>query len=233
MKGLNSWLQSAEGWLDLLMCDKKQWFARFLIFGFLLLSVGLLVTVIGFWFPPCDTQASGEHSGDGTSPATENKTCNFLTLQILGPLVSAVGIALLVIGCIRRKQNLIGSQEDAPLPAEQPDSLEPCQITIGETVVIFPPPPPAYFPDAPPLRNVGGSAQSTYSSPPSYYSTFNQRLQVPVSEGRRSAYSPGAGSIFTITIPSISMDSVCHFNDFYEPPPAYEKSDLDQRTSIS
>ncbi|MBN3294194.1 FCHO2 protein, partial [Polypterus senegalus] len=59
------------------------------------------------------------------------------------------------------------------------------------------------------------------------------RLQVAVSEGRRCAYSPGEGSIFTITIPSISMDSVCHFNDFYEPPPAYEKNDLDQITSIS
>ncbi|KAK6494897.1 transmembrane protein 171-like, partial [Huso huso] len=112
--------RSGQGAADLcLMCVQKHQYARILISGFLLVAVGLLVTVVGFWFPLC-------------SPKLEYKNCSFLPMQILGPVAVVVGLGLFITGCIKRKQNFNEMEENQALPEGLPNHSEPHHIIVGK-----------------------------------------------------------------------------------------------------
>ncbi|KAK1174233.1 transmembrane protein 171-like [Acipenser oxyrinchus oxyrinchus] len=193
-----------EGVADLcLMCVQKHQYARILISGFLLVAVGLLVTVVGFWFPLC-------------SPKLEYKNCSFLPMQIVGPVAVVVGLGLFITGCIRRKQNFNEMEENQPLPEGLPNHSGPHHIIVGDSVVIFPTPPPAYFTEAPPLRTGNhGDISIGYESPPPYYSTFNQRVGTSLGEEE---------SVYTIRVSRASIVGLpSHHSFFPELPPPYQK----------
>ncbi|XP_058862520.1 transmembrane protein 171-like [Acipenser ruthenus] len=196
--------RSGQGAADLcLMCVQKHQYARILISGFLLVAVGLLVTVVGFWFPLC-------------SPKLEYKNCSFLPMQILGPVAVVVGLGLLITGCIRRKQNFNEMEENQALPEGLPNHSEPHHIIVGDSVVIFPTPPPAYFTEAPPLRTGNhGNISIGYESPPPYYSTFNQRVGTGLGEEE---------SVYTIRVSRASIVGLPSHHSFLpELPPPYQK----------
>ncbi|MGH0176665.1 UNVERIFIED_CONTAM: hypothetical protein FKN15_073387 [Acipenser sinensis] len=181
----------------------KHQYARILISGFLLVAVGLLVTVVGFWFPLC-------------SPKLEYKNCSFLPMQILGPMAVVVGLGLFITGCIRRKQNFNEMEENQALPEGLPNHSEPHHIIVGDSVVIFPTPPPAYFTEAPPLRTGNhGNISIGYESPPPYYSTFNQRVGTGLGDEE---------SVYTIRVSRASIVGLPSHHSFLpELPPPYQK----------
>ncbi|XP_020374629.1 transmembrane protein 171 isoform X1 [Rhincodon typus] len=160
-----------------LSCSEQDTFARFLIFGILFCFSGVLLTMIGVWAITCP----GTKEGEGfnlTGKTNGNEKCKLLFLQIMGPVVTFIGICFLLIAHVKKKVTLNPEEECPSRSNQQPHRSGPCQIAIDNSVLVLPPPPP-YFPEPPPIVNdYNGICQPVPSdSPPSYYSVIYCRTQ--------------------------------------------------------
>ncbi|NWT24223.1 TM171 protein, partial [Cardinalis cardinalis] len=160
---------------SLVFCRGNCQFAQFLIFGFLFLTSGMLISILGIWVPGC---SPGWHmiqvNHTGTSD-TDLQGCGLLSLQILGPLIVLTGLSFFVIAHVKKKQNLYLNQESCE-SEQHPQSPESFQVTLGDAVMVFPPPPPPYFADpvSPTVTHcLMPSVLPTSENPPPYHSIFS------------------------------------------------------------
>ncbi|KAJ1209122.1 hypothetical protein NDU88_004500 [Pleurodeles waltl] len=201
------------------LCGENNQFAQFLIFGFLFLASGLLISVLGMWVPGCSTGSHHQQGNNTSTPNIEFQSCGLLSLQIMGPLIVLVGLSFFVVAHIKKKHiptpNEEESLEEQPAPASVP-----FQITVGDAVLAFPPPPPPYFaePHSPWSNSLNIRLQNG-ENPPSYSSIFNGRLSV-ISPDR--AEDRGPESVYTISVTSPS-DILPGPNYVSDPPPKYEE----------
>ncbi|XP_066472547.1 transmembrane protein 171 [Tiliqua scincoides] len=155
-------------------CRGNCQFAQFLIFGFLFLTSGMLISVLGIWIPGCSPGWHYQQFNVSNMSANEPQDCGFHSVQTMGPLIVLIGLCFFVIAHIKKKQTLNLIQESSANEDEQL-SPESFQVTVGDTVLVFPPPPPPYFAD-PPLQTitpcVGASDLPLNENPPPYHSTF-------------------------------------------------------------
>nr|XP_020854137.1 transmembrane protein 171 isoform X3 [Phascolarctos cinereus] len=161
------------------ICGESRQFAQFLIFGFLFLTSGLLISVLGIWVPGCNSGWPQTPFNDTDTSSAEPQACGFLSLQIMGPLIVLIGLCFFVMAHLKKRHNLSSSQDSSENEERWSQNNEPVQVTVGDAVIIFPPPPPPYF------LNVSTSTVTTQDSasnslplsenPPSYYSIFNYR----------------------------------------------------------
>ncbi|KAM4809093.1 transmembrane protein 171 [Rhinophrynus dorsalis] len=194
------------------LCGESRQFIQFVIFGFLFVTSGILISVLGVWIPGCN---GGSRPINGT--VTEYRNCGFLSLQIMGPLIVLIGLCFFAVAHIKKRHHFNegneSSVDEPPTPTD-----EPFHITVGDAVIIFPPPPPPYFADPFPtgVSNVSGSLARS-ERPPSYNSIFNIRAR---HTGQRSDRE----TIYTISLQSSSEG---HTNPHFlsEPPPKYEEKD--------
>ncbi|XP_068523411.1 transmembrane protein 171 isoform X1 [Anas acuta] len=162
----------------LVFCRGSCQFAQFLIFGFLFLTSGTLISILGIWVPGC---SPGWHSvllNQTHSSDVNLQGCGFLSLQILGPMIVFTGLCFFVIAHVK-KQNF-GLSEGSTESEEHPQSTESFQVTAVDATMVFPPPPPPYFADpmslsvTPCLMSSGFPASE---NPPPYESIFNDGAQ--------------------------------------------------------
>uniref|UniRef100_A0A8B9SWU7 Transmembrane protein 171 n=1 Tax=Anas platyrhynchos TaxID=8839 RepID=A0A8B9SWU7_ANAPL len=162
----------------LVFCRGSCQFAQFLIFGFLFLTSGTLISILGIWVPGC---SPGWHSvllNQTHSSDVNLQGCGFLSLQILGPMIVFTGLCFFVIAHVK-KQNF-GLSEGSIESEEHPQSTEYFQVTAVDATMVFPPPPPPYFADpmspsvTPCLMSSGFPASE---NPPPYESIFNDGAQ--------------------------------------------------------
>ncbi|XP_029430619.1 transmembrane protein 171 isoform X1 [Rhinatrema bivittatum] len=189
---------------SIFLCGESRQFAQFLIFGFLFLTSGILISILGVWVPGCNTQWQNQQFNSSSSSSVDLKGCGLLSLQIMGPLIVLVGLCFFVVAYIKKKHRQ-DSLQDEEL---QPQIQEPFHITVGDAVIIFPPPPPPYFADSGACN--GANGLPVHENPPPYSTIFNNgdHLDVPGSAGIR-----GQQHIYTISVPSSPP----------EPPPKYEE----------
>ncbi|CAH2296916.1 transmembrane 171 isoform X1 [Pelobates cultripes] len=195
------------------LCGESRQFIQFLIFGFLFVTSGILISVLGVWIPGCNITSQNVNGTEISS-----RSCGFLSLQIMGPLVVLIGLCFFAVAHIKKKHNLADSNDSIDDDDDiQTPTDEPFHITVGDTVIVFPPPPPPYFAgtsSATPRQGCGTMPMN--ENPPSYSSIFFRRTR---HEGRSSVRE----TIYTIPLPSHSADS----NAFcpLDPPPKYEEKD--------
>uniref|UniRef100_A0A8C9ABK9 Transmembrane protein 171 n=1 Tax=Prolemur simus TaxID=1328070 RepID=A0A8C9ABK9_PROSS len=217
------------------ICGESRQFAQCLVFGFLFLTSGMLISVLGIWVPGCGSDWAQEPLNDTDSADAEPQICGFLSLQILGPLTVLVGLCFFVVAHVKKRNNLNAGQDVPESEEGQTQSTEPVQVTVGDSVIIFPPPPPPYFPEssaaAGTLQSPGAHGLLPNESPPSYYSIFNHgRTPTPESQGTGS--ERGLESVYTISGTSSSSVTSHSPHLSSEPPPRYEEKD-NTATSLS
>ncbi|XP_043834568.1 transmembrane protein 171 [Dromiciops gliroides] len=175
------------------ICGESRQFAQFLIFGFLFLTSGMLISVLGIWVPGCNSGWPQQSFNDTETSSAESQACGFLSLQIMGPLIVLIGLCFFVVAHIKKRHNLSSSQ-DSSESEERRSQNEPVQVTVGDSVIIFPPPPPPYFSDVSTstvaTHNSASNSLPLSENPPSYYSIFNYRTQVPEVQGAASYRDP-------------------------------------------
>ncbi|XP_018413738.1 PREDICTED: transmembrane protein 171 [Nanorana parkeri] len=199
------------------LCGESRQFVQFLIFGFLFVTCGILISILGVWLPGC---GAGPPSQNGTGTETTYRNCGFLSLQIMGPLIVLIGLCFFVVAHIKKRNSSPDHNESIIDEEPQSPTDEPFQITVGDAVIIFPPPPPPYFAD--PLSP--GSGQGTplprSDNPPSYNSIFNIRSR-NIGQGNIQDQE----SIYTISLPSEPAE--VYTNPYFssDPPPKYEEKD--------
>uniref|UniRef100_G1KJ11 Transmembrane protein 171 n=1 Tax=Anolis carolinensis TaxID=28377 RepID=G1KJ11_ANOCA len=112
-------------------CRGNCQFAQFLVFGFLFLTSGMLISVLGIWIPGCSPgwryQQQFNHSN---TSSVELQDCGFHSVQTMGPLIVLIGLCFFVIAHIKKKQNVNLVQESSAHEEEQlnPDSFH---VTVG------------------------------------------------------------------------------------------------------
>ncbi|KAG8456466.1 hypothetical protein GDO86_002304 [Hymenochirus boettgeri] len=126
----------------LFFCGESRQFIQFLIFGFLFVTCGILISVLGVWIPGCSI---GIQNPNVNGTASDYKNCGFLSLQIMGPLIVMVGLSFFVLAHIKKRQNSSDGNDDSTEEESRAQGDEPFHITVGDSVIIFPPPPPPYF----------------------------------------------------------------------------------------
>ncbi|KAM7025552.1 transmembrane protein 171 isoform 2-T4 [Acridotheres tristis] len=160
---------------SLVFCRGNCQFAQFLIFGFLFLTSGMLISILGIWVPGCSPgwhMIQLNHTG---SSDLDLQGCGFLSLQIMGPLIVLTGLCFFVIAHVKKKQNLNLNQESCE-SEEHAHSPESFQVTVGDAVMVFPPPPPSYFADpmSPTVTHcLMSGVLPTSENPPPYHSVFS------------------------------------------------------------
>ncbi|XP_075118523.1 transmembrane protein 171 [Leptodactylus fuscus] len=203
----------------LFLFGESRQFFQCLVFGFLMVTCGILVSILGAWLPGCK-ESFPDQNVTGTS--SNARTCGLLSLQILGPVIILIGLGSLVMGHLKKKHGR--QSRDDPISEEEPQAPSDGRfhVTVGDTVIIFPSPPPPYFEE--PLSPEAGSDGATLprsENPPPYTSIYNLR-----------AYQNDGGSIegqectvYTIPLPSYSNE--CYSNVYFasDPPPKYEEKD--------
>ncbi|MEE6458642.1 hypothetical protein FKM82_000369 [Ascaphus truei] len=200
------------------LCGESRQFIQFLIFGFLFVTSGILLSILGVWVPGC---SSGWQNPNANGTSTEYRNCGFLSLQIMGPLIILVGLCFFVVAHIKKSHNFNESPESSIDDEQQIRTEEPLHITVGDAVIIFPPPPPPYFADPlSPAASNGGSALSRSDNPPSYNSIFNIRTCFNGQDGVRDRES-----IYTISLPSQSSEANANAYFSSDPPPKYEEKE--------
>ncbi|XP_042187621.1 transmembrane protein 171 [Callorhinchus milii] len=126
-------------------------------------SSGVLLTLVGVRVTSCPG-AMENQALNSTSAFAEAGDCKLLFLQIMGPILTFVGICLLFISHVRRREDLAEREENTPIDEHQ-QSQGPAsyQITMGNSVMIFRP-----------TQNTsecpGDCYLATSERPPSYYS---------------------------------------------------------------
>ncbi|XP_023440908.1 transmembrane protein 171 isoform X2 [Dasypus novemcinctus] len=206
------------------LCGESRQFAQCLIFGFLFLTSGMLISILGIWVPGCGPDWTQESLNETDTADAEPQICGFLSLQIIGPLIVLVGLCFFVVAHIKKRNNLTSGQDASEGEEGQTQSVEPVQVTVGDAVIIFPPPPPPYFSESSPsavTRSPGANSLLPNENPPSYYSIFNYRSRAPEGQGTSSSRDPE--SIYTIygTNSSSEISRTPHL--LSEPPPRYEE----------
>ncbi|NWU99745.1 TM171 protein, partial [Upupa epops] len=156
-------------------CHGSCQFAQFLIFGFLFLTSGMLISILGIWVPGCSPGWQIIQLNYTDSSDVDLQGCGFLSLQIMGPLIVLTGLCFFVIAHVKKKQNLNLNQESCE-SEEHPQNLESFHITVGDAVMVFPPPPPPYFaePVLPAVTHcLMSSSLPRSENPPPYHSIFS------------------------------------------------------------
>ncbi|XP_053153822.1 transmembrane protein 171 isoform X2 [Hemicordylus capensis] len=164
-------------------CRGNCQFAQFLVFGFLFLTSGMLISVLGIWIPGCSPGWRYQQFNQSNMSDVELQDCGFHSVQTMGPLIVLIGLCFFVIAHIKKKQTLNLVQESSVNEEEQL-SPESFQVTVGDTIMVFPPPPPPYFAE-PPLQAITPSLVASDlplgENPPPYHSTFNWAQNADVS----------------------------------------------------
>ncbi|XP_052557239.1 transmembrane protein 171 isoform X1 [Tympanuchus pallidicinctus] len=204
----------------LFLCRKNCQFVQFLIFGFLFLTSGMLISILGIWVPGCSPGGPNIQLNQTSSSDEDLQGCGFLSFQILGPLIVLTGLCFFVIAHVKKKQNLNLNEE--PLGNEErTQSPESFQVTLGDAVLMFPPPPPPYFADplSPAVTHCLMSSASP--APPPYHSVFSDGAQF--ADDQRTVAVRDEETIYTISGCSspLVISPVQFF--FSEPPPGYEE----------
>ncbi|KAM4709877.1 transmembrane protein 171 isoform 1-T2 [Discoglossus pictus] len=196
-------------------CGESRQFIQFVIFGFLFVISGILISVLGVWIPGCN---AGWQNPFVNGTTTQYKSCGLLSLQIMGPLIVLVGLSFFVVAHLKKKHNLNESNESSIEDEPQTPTDEPFHITVGDAVIIFPPPPPPYFADQSSAASHGNS--SLPENPPPYSSIFNRRAHINGQESDRDHET-----IYTISLPSRSSETYTNPYFSSDPPPKYEEKD--------
>ncbi|XP_016069916.1 PREDICTED: transmembrane protein 171 [Miniopterus natalensis] len=209
------------------ICGESRQFAQCLIFGFLFLTSGMLISILGIWVPGCGSDWEQEQLNETDTVNEEPQICGFLSLQIMGPLIVLMGLCFFVVAHVKKRNNLNEGQNASDSEERQTQNTEPVQVTVGDAVIIFPPPPPPYFPESPAsagTRSSGADGLLPNENPPSYYSIFNYG-RTPAPEGQGSASEREHVSIYTISgAPSSSeISHTPHLSS--ELPPRYEEKE--------
>ncbi|XP_064592776.1 transmembrane protein 171 isoform X1 [Zonotrichia leucophrys gambelii] len=208
---------------SLVFCRGNCQFAQFLIFGFLFLTSGMLISILGIWFPGCSPHwRMIQLNHTGTSD-THVQGCGFLSLQVLGPLIVLIGLSFFVTAHVKKKQNLYLNQESCERE-QHPQSPESFQVTLGDAVMVFPPPPPPYFADpmSPTLTHcLTPSVLPTSEDPPPYHSIFTDGAQL--GDDERTVAVRDSESVYTISGSSSPSDILPMLYLSSEPPPKYEE----------
>ncbi|XP_027945446.1 transmembrane protein 171 isoform X3 [Eumetopias jubatus] len=156
------------------ICGESRQFAQCLIFGFLFLTSGMLISILGIWVPGCGPDWAQEPLNDTDTADMEPQICGYLSLQIMGPLIVLMGLCFFVVAHVKRN-NLNEGQDASESEDRQTQSMEPVHVTVGDAVIIFPPPPPPYFPESSASTvtpSPGANGLLPNENPPSYYSIF-------------------------------------------------------------
>ncbi|XP_039098025.1 transmembrane protein 171 [Hyaena hyaena] len=216
------------------ICGESRQFAQYLIFGFLFLTSGMLISILGIWVPGCGSDWAQESLNETDTADMEPQICGFLSLQIMGPLIVLMGLCFFVVAHVKKKNNSMG-QDASESEDRQIENMEPIQVTVGDAVIIFPPPPPPYFPESSAsavTRSPVANGLLPNEHPPSYYSIFNNG-RTPTPEGQGVASERDCGSIYTISrTPSSAGTSYTPYLSS-ELPPRYEEKDFGATTSLS
>ncbi|KAG8598537.1 hypothetical protein GDO81_002645 [Engystomops pustulosus] len=124
-------LQSGEIDADryFLFGESRQFF-QCLIFGFLMVTCGILVSILGAWLPGCK-ETFPDQNVTGTTSTT--RTCGLLSLQILGPVIILIGLGSLVMGHLKKKHSR--QNHDDPMNEEEPQVPDDGRfhVTVGAT----------------------------------------------------------------------------------------------------
>ncbi|XP_070268268.1 transmembrane protein 171 isoform X1 [Myotis yumanensis] len=217
------------------ICGESRQFAQCLIFGFLFLTSGMLISILGIWVPGCGSDWEQEPLNETDTADEEPQICGFLSLQIMGPLIVLMGLCFFVVAHVKKRNNLNEGQNASESEERQTQNTEPVQVTVGDAVIIFPPPPPPYFPESSAsavTRSPGADSLLPNENPPSYYSIFNHG-RTPAPEGQGTAPERERVSIYTISgTPSSSETShTPHLSS--ELPPRYEEKESAAASSLS
>ncbi|NXC40914.1 TM171 protein, partial [Penelope pileata] len=208
---------------SLFICRGSCQFAQFLIFGFLFLTSGMLISILGIWVPGCSPGWPSVLLNQTSSSHGDLQGCGFLSFQILGPLIVLTGLCFFVIAHVKKKHNL-NLNEESLENEECSQSSESYQVAIGDAVMMFPPPPPPYFAD-PQLPLVTHYLTSndwpTSRNPPPYHSIFSDRAQI--ADDERTVDVSDNETIYTISGCSSSLDVLPMQFFSSEPPPEYEE----------
>ncbi|XP_044930373.1 transmembrane protein 171 isoform X2 [Mustela putorius furo] len=111
------------------ICGESRQFAQCLIFGFLFLTSGMLVSILGIWVPGCGSDWAQEPLNETDTADTEPQICGFLSLQIMGPLIVLMGLCFFVVAHVKRN-NLNEGQDASESEDRQTQSMEPVQVTV-------------------------------------------------------------------------------------------------------
>ncbi|XP_011371025.1 transmembrane protein 171 isoform X1 [Pteropus vampyrus] len=217
------------------ICGESRQFAQCLIFGFLFLTSGMLISILGIWVPGCGSDWEKEPLNETDISTEEPQFCGFLSLQIMGPLIVLVGLCFFVVAHVKKRNNLSEGQNASESEERQTQNTEPVQVTVGDAVIIFPPPPPPYFPESSAsavIRSPGASGLLSDENPPSYYSIFNDS-RTPTPEGRGADAERERVPIYTIsgTTSSSEISQTLHVSS--ELPPRYEEKEPRAAASLS
>lgn len=208
---------------SLFFCRGNCQFAQFLIFGFLFLTSGMLISILGIWVPGCSPGWPNIQLNQTSSSDGDLQGCGFLSFQILGPLIVLTGLCFFVIAHVKKKQNL-NLNEESLENEERPQSPESFQVTLGDAVLMFPPPPPPYFADplSPAVTHcLMSSVLPASRNPPPYHSVFSDGEQF--ADDERTVAARDDETIYTISGCSspLGISPVRFFSS--EPPPDYEE----------
>ncbi|NXH16702.1 TM171 protein, partial [Bucco capensis] len=208
---------------SLVFCRGSCQFAQFLIFGFLFLTSGMLISILGIWVPGCSPSWHSIQLNYTVSSDVDLQGCGILSLQIMGLLIVLTGLCFFVIAHVKKKQNLNLNQESCE-SEEHPESPEPFQVTVGEAVMVFPPPPPPYFADpvSPTLTHcLVSSGLPTSENPPPYHSIFSDGAQL--ADDERTVAVRDYETIYTISGSGSPSDILPVLYLSSESPPKYEE----------
>ncbi|XP_027783529.1 transmembrane protein 171 isoform X1 [Marmota flaviventris] len=217
------------------ICGESRQFAQCLIFGFLFLTSGMLISILGIWVPGCSSDWVSESLNQTETASMEPPICGFLSLQIMGPLIVLVGLCFFVVAHIKKRNNLSVSQDASESEEGHSHNMEPVQVTVGDSVIIFPPPPPPYFPESSAsagTRSPGANSLLPTESPPSYYSLFNDG-RTPAPESQGPAPERPREFVYTISGPPARSDFSHTPHPSSEPPPRYEEKEHAPNASLS
>ncbi|XP_063996235.1 transmembrane protein 171 [Pogoniulus pusillus] len=208
---------------SLVFCRGSCQFAQFLIFGFLFLTSGMLISILGIWVPGCSPSWHSIQLNHTDSSDLDLQGCGLLSLQIMGPLIVLTGLCFFVIAHVKKKQNLNLDQESCE-SEEHTQSPESFQVTVGDAIMVFPPPPPPYFADpvSPIVTHcLMSSGLPTSENPPPYHSIFSNGAQLADDEG--TVATRDYETVYTISGSSSPSDIFPMLYLSSESPPKYEE----------
>lgn len=213
-------------------CGESRQFAQCLIFGFLFLTSGMLISILGIWVPGCDSDWAQEPLNETNTGEGEPQICGFLSLQIMGPLVVLVGLCFFVVAHVKKKNNLSSSRDTSEVEGGHAHSTEPVHITVGDSVIIFPPPPPPYFPESSAAApSPGANSLHQIENPPSYSSLFNYG-RTPTPENQGAASEREQELIYTISGQGSSSERSYTGHLPLDLPPRYEEKETAPATPL-
>lgn len=113
------------------ICGESRQFAQCLIFGFLFLTSGMLISILGIWVPGCGSDWEQEPLNETDTADEEPQICGFLSLQILGPLIVLMGLCFFVVAHVKKRNNLNQGHNTSEGEERQTQHTEPVQVTVG------------------------------------------------------------------------------------------------------